>query len=341
MPDALRLTTDLVDPDQRSDLWREIHRPFFDTEPDDGILEGSLNTWLLGGMLLGEAAFNAQRCERGRRILRQGSLEDHYLVQLYLGGMGLKADCEDRILMAGPGDIYVFDLARMFNGRVDAGRTFSMVLPRVRLDRVANGRNLHGVVLKSGSPFVRLLSNFILDLPQVAGKVTSDEALAIEEAILALLTSALARHAPAASTSEPVLSHILRRRVLEFIDANLARPELGPAMLMRRFRVSRAHLYRMFAAEGGVATLVRERRLDAAYRELVRAGAQRPVAEVAHDFGFSGRSQFLRAFRAHFGMTPSDARFGSNTIPRADEGVASTQAHFARIAGRHGGREER
>ncbi|MDO8978200.1 MAG: helix-turn-helix transcriptional regulator, partial [Afipia sp.] len=109
--------------------------------------------------------------------------------------------------------------------------------------------------------------------------------------------------------------------------------ELGPAMLMSRFRVSRAQHYRMFAADGGVATLVRERRLEAAYREIMRPdSASRSITEIAHDLGFSSSGQFLRAFRARFAMTPSEARETGQALARADSKLSDLRARFAKQA---------
>jgi AraC-like DNA-binding protein len=103
-----------------------------------------------------------------------------------------------------------------------------------------------------------------------------------------------------------MLAQVPRRLVLEFIDSNLTEPKLGPALLMSRFRVSCADLYRMFAADGGVATPVRERRLEAAYRELMRSDRpSRSIVGIAYDLGFSSSGQFLRAFRHDTQRSPT------------------------------------
>ena len=60
---------------------------------------------------------------------------------------------------------------------------------------------------------------------------------------------------------------LLRRRMLDFVELHLTSPEIGPIVLMKQFNISRAHLYRMFASEGGVARIIRERRLDRSYRD--------------------------------------------------------------------------
>ncbi|WEK49973.1 MAG: helix-turn-helix domain-containing protein [Candidatus Kaistia colombiensis] len=173
-----------------------------------------------------------------------------------------------------------------------------------------------------------MLADFIVGLVDVAPDLAESGAPALEDAVVALLASALHHGAPDTPQEDPALAPVLRRRVLDFIDANLSEPELGPATLTRQFRVSRAHLYRMFEQDGGVAKVVRERRLDAAYRALLRPAAP-SIAQLAHDFGFSGSGQFQRAFRARFDITPGDARREGATSGVVNRTLAGVQQLFA------------
>ncbi|WP_378944003.1 helix-turn-helix domain-containing protein [Mesorhizobium sp. ANAO-SY3R2] len=322
--------------DQRTDYWRSVTRPLFDTMPDDSglhpSLEGAFSTRMIGPMMVGYANFNPQRYNRDRRIVSHSGLEDFYLVQLFTEGTCL-ADCEGTRMSITAGDVYIFDMGRTFTASVGAGSTLSVILRREQLDRVAGGRSLHGIQFKADQPLTRLLADFIIGLTDVAPVLDEIGAPALEDAAVALLASALQRSPSDTALQDPALTHVLRRRVLDFIDANLAEPELGPVLLMHRFRVSRAHLYRMFAADGGVAKVVRERRLDASYRVLVRPDASsRSITDIAYRFGFSGSSQFLRAFRARFDMTPSEARQEAAQPAMTDQRLAQVQARFAEYA---------
>ncbi|MGO4671861.1 helix-turn-helix domain-containing protein [Bosea sp. 2YAB26] len=333
--EELVLSTDMVEPDLRSDLWREISRPFFETtaHPDDrgAVLEGSIRSRALGALLIGPTSFNQQQYSRDRRTILQGGL-DQYFVQLFVAGT-LEADCEGEAISVGPGDICVFDLARTFRSRVRTGSTLSLVLPRERVDRVAGGRNLHGLVLRTGDPITRLLSDFIVSLSHVSPVMSDDDLRAIEESAIFLIASGLARHAPGIALQDPVLGNVLRQRILAFIEANLSDPGLNPAVLTSRFRVSRAHLYRMFAGDGGVATIIREKRLDASFRELASPAApSRSITQIAHEQGFSNSAQFHRAFRARFGMAPGEARDAAAARPFADQRLQHVQVHFDQYA---------
>lgn len=334
MQDELFLSTDLVEPCLRDDLWRTLSQPFFDTtrleDAEATTLEGSVRSRPLGSLLVGHTSFSRQQLRRDRRLILWSGV-DVYLVQLLLTGT-IDGDCDGQVMSVRSGDICVFDLARPMASSLSTGSTLSIVLPREPMDKATSGRSLHGTVLKAGMPLARLLADFIMSLSRAAADMASADALAIEEAAIALLSSGLARHAPERVTEDPILVSMLRRRVLDFITANLAVPELGPALLMRRFQVSRAHLYRMFQMDGGIASVIRDKRLDAAYRQLMRRGSRMSITGIAYDLGFSSSSHFLRAFQARFGVTPSDARQQGSSLTLSGRQTSDLQAHFARLA---------
>lgn len=334
MQPGLFLTTDVVDPQLRTDAWREITRPLFDTSPrlKKTLLEGSLTSRSIGGILIGPTTFNAQQYRRDQRIILRSGL-DSYLLQLFVEG-ALVGDCDGTAVSARPGDITVFDLARTFSSQVSPGSTISLILPRARIEKAAGGRSLHGAVLAFENPVTRLLADFIVGLSNAAPDLDRSDAIAMEDAVLDLLAAGISRRELGAEAAAAPLAKILRQRVLEFIDANLFEPELGPTLLMARFRVSRAHLYRMFTADGGVASVVRDKRLDAAYQELIGRGGgpQRSLTDMAYGLGFSSSAQFAKAFRARFSITPSEARQEGAAAGAGDLRPLDLQAHFAAYA---------
>ncbi|WP_165799278.1 helix-turn-helix domain-containing protein [Caulobacter zeae] len=232
---------------------------------------------------------------------------DQYCVQLLTSG-DLRGDCDGTAITASSGDICIFDLARPYVSEISSGARLTVIAPRQPIDRVAGGHSLHGLVLRADDPLARLLRNFIVDVHAVAGGLQADDSDAAEAALIEVLTMALARRrpeTPPAGASR--LGHRFRERMLEFIDSRLADPALNAETLMLRFGVSRANLYRLFAEDGGVASAIRDRRLDAAWLALVGTEAA-SVTEIALDLGFSSSGQFSRAFRGRFGVSPTKAR---------------------------------
>jgi AraC-like DNA-binding protein len=331
MHEQIFLSTDMVEPCLRSEIWRAINQPFYDVtlHPAAGresILEGSIRSQTVGTMLIGPTSFARQNLRRERHHILQGGL-DQYLLRLYIAG-DLHGNFEGRSVAVRPGDIVVLDLARRLAATSDGGATISVLLPRSRLDKVNGGSNLHGLVLKAEHPTTRLLGEFITSLATMAAGITSEEAATAEDAMVSLLANILNNYNRDVGIGDTNISRVLRQRLLQFIDDNLAEPALSPNLLLRRFRISRAHLYRMFTADGGVTTVIRDRRLDASYRALMQSSQRpRPITEIAFAFGFSSSGQFLRAFRSRFAMTPSEARHnGPKTL--IDQHIAGLQNHF-------------
>jgi AraC-like DNA-binding protein len=245
------------------------------------------------------------------------------MIQLFLEGSAA-GDCEGAYYRAGPGDICIRDLSQPFDSATTPGSTITVVVPRERIDRRLGGRLRHGCVLADGDPLTRLLADFMISLSKIADNLNEADALAVEDSVVELIVAvALRRRASAAS---PAAGQVLRPRILDFIDQHLFEPALGPGLLIKRFHVSRANLYRIFEADGGVASVIRNRRLDAALREL-SGPRRRSITDLSLDLGFSSSSQFARAFRARFNCTPSEVAAGQ--IALAPTGLDALRRHFA------------
>ena len=90
------------------------------------------------------------------------------------------------------------------------------------------------------------------------------------------------------------------------IDAMLSNPP-SIAELARLLRVSETRLKRSFSDTTGqaVGTYMTQRRLEAAW-DLVLMGL--PLAKVADEVGYASPEAFSKAFRRHYGCSPSSAR---------------------------------
>ncbi|AKJ26810.1 AraC family transcriptional regulator [Caldimonas brevitalea] len=112
---------------------------------------------------------------------------------------------------------------------------------------------------------------------------------------------------------DPSDSHTRRiNRVLDHIDAHLDGDlRLEPLAELAAF--SPFHFHRVFRAWTGetLQDFVRRRRLEAAGARL-RHVPQLRVTELALACGFASGEAFARAFRRHFGMSPSEWRDGGH-----------------------------
>ncbi len=103
------------------------------------------------------------------------------------------------------------------------------------------------------------------------------------------------------------------RRVLRHVQERLD-DDLSPADLADVAHFSRFHFHRVFRGLVGesVSEHVRRLRLERAAGELRRTGQK--VIDVALAAGYDAHEPFTRAFRAHFGMSPSDYRAAAEPI---------------------------
>ncbi|SNT00968.1 transcriptional regulator, AraC family [Sphingomonas laterariae] len=331
MPRSVRLSTDQIEPNLRDEFWRDISRPLFEVEllnGEDDALRGAFSSRPVAGLTVATTRFNAQRYRRDRRTIVESGL-DTYLVQVLVAGT-LRGDCEGRTITAATGDICIFDLARPYVTHADAGARVAISVPRVRIDQAVGRRNLHGLVLAATDPMARLLRGFIVDLHEVGGDLDGDDARAAETAMIEVLAAVVSRRRLDLPDAQGPLAQRLRERIEAYLDTQLTNPDLCVELILQEFQVSRAHLYRMFADDGGVASVIRNRRLDTAFHRLRTADAAgTSISEIAFELGFSSSAQFTRAFRARFDLSPSDAKQGSAGGSAEPGSVHGLQAHLA------------
>jgi AraC-like DNA-binding protein len=336
MDEDARLSTRMVDAAVRSEAWRDFTRPFFDAVPASRIatlpMHGEVGLRPLGSALLGLTGHSAQRQTRSRRTIVSGDYE-HCVIQLSLQGGSVGVFGEKQVRTR-TGDITLFDYARPFAIDIEAGKTLSMVLPRAPLETALAGRPAHGAVIRGASSMGRLIGQVMTSVDAVTGQLTSDEAEGAVDAILSLAARGVSGET-ALWAETPGGSRALREAIIRHIQDNLRDPALGPAALMTRFNVSRAHLYRLFENDGGVMTLIRKRRLDAFYRALTRPEKHAAtVAALAREWGFSSVDQLQRNFRARFGVTPTEAREDGYSLSVGDRSVSQLQSRITDFARR-------
>jgi len=183
------------------------------------------------------------------------------------------------------------------------------------------------LVLQAADPFTGLLHRYLVDLHETAGGLKPEDLRAMEAVTVDLITSVISRRREGPSRQSSSADRI-RQRMLQFIEDHISDPQLGPELLMRHFQMSRAHLYRFFAEQGGVASVIRNRRLDAAYRMLTNpASGRHTITEVAHEFGFADGGHLTRAFTKRFAVAPSRVRPGI-WLPEAGTGAGYLQSHL-------------
>ncbi|PHY19036.1 hypothetical protein CSW59_11455 [Caulobacter sp. BP25] len=310
--------------------YAEAISPVFDTRLRD-VDDAGPDLWIssinVGPMLLGYAKMSGGTYSYGRdhrKIAATGL--DLILVQIIAQGadrrQAHRGDIETKV-----GDICLLDLTRPFQSETQFCGNFSLAIPREALAaRDRDLDDLHGLVLRHDTPAARLLKGHVETLWNMAGAISMQDAPAVGRATIDLL-SGLALPASDRQAARLAISESRITQIRRFIDANLDDPRLGPETLCRRFGLSRASLYRLFAPLGGVREHIQGRRLRRAFDVLTDpAFAHLPLSHVAETHGFSAWSSFARAFKARFGLSPGEAReVGAAAAMRALSAVAQDQ----------------
>ncbi|MDX3906313.1 MAG: helix-turn-helix domain-containing protein [Pigmentiphaga sp.] len=102
-------------------------------------------------------------------------------------------------------------------------------------------------------------------------------------------------------------------RAEAFIAERLGDPGLDAAMVARAMGLSVRQLHRLFAhRDRSVTQWIWDKRLERAHQELANHRMKRlSIGDIADRWGFASQAHFSRAFRARYGMTPTQHRRGA------------------------------
>lgn len=123
-----------------------------------------------------------------------------------------------------------------------------------------------------------------------------------------VLTMVGADPQPSRPAANPL--ELLLQRIKDFIETNVARPDLTIAMIARRMGCSVRYVYRAFEVDCLTPSdYIWDLRLRRAAAQLREAGGYAgEISEIAFALGFSSSAHFSRTFRNRYGLSPSQWR---------------------------------
>jgi AraC-like DNA-binding protein len=243
----------------------------------------------------------AQTLSRGPAEIARGT--NQLLIWVQLSGES-DANYAGRPCKLCPGDVVILDYTREIFVRAPDFASIYVMIERNMVPPAFLTPSTHGTLFAATSGPGQILYRAVESLFQTMDALTLAEANAALEALITMtagmLESELARQAARDSSGDPLLD-----KALAFIDRNISRSDLAPALLEKSLPLSRSSLYRLFEPLGGVRSAILQRRLERAIRALLTGTAARPpLRAIAYDHGFSSEEQCSRAFRTRFGITP-------------------------------------
>ena len=249
----------------------------------------------------------AHRPPSGPRAI--GRAETELVVALQHGAPGTITQGDSEVALAA-GDFVIFEAARPFDVRSE-GQVVCFVVPRhaVGLSRPDLTR-LTGMAVRGDQGLGALVSSFLSGLaaegadwePEV-GERLAGKAM---DLLAGLAAEEFVNHRDGGTEFDARTTLLLR--IKSYIMEHLPDPDLTPELIAHAHRISVRYLHKLFQDEElTVGRLIQRCRLEKCREELRRGGQATPgVSAVAQRWGFSHPTHFTRAFRAAYGMSPSE-----------------------------------
>ncbi|MGX1317340.1 AraC-like DNA-binding protein/mannose-6-phosphate isomerase-like protein (cupin superfamily) [Bradyrhizobium sp. USDA 377] len=282
-------------------------------------------TTMAGNALLVDSRVTDLEYDRTPAHIARGGM-DHYHITLCLEGE-MRFSSGRREVTLGPGDIVLLDMGQpnrtVLRGGGSRTRLRAIILQRAMLaPRLAHPDSATAVLLPSDHPHARLLASHYAALALPPEPEAGNVEVTVE-AIADLMAAAAGGTADIAAGVERAERHLYLAMIKRHIASHLS-DALTADELCRQFQISRASLYRLFEADGGLAHYVGEQRLNLALRLMISPAWQdKRLIDLAVELRFSSDSTFIRAFRRKFGLTPGELRELAETWLR-DTGAVPT-----------------
>ncbi|SAL50415.1 AraC family transcriptional regulator [Caballeronia udeis] len=213
--------------------------------------------------------------------------------------------------------LIVFDLDQPFRVERSGCHLLTMFIPRDVVEAAFPGADsIHGRVVEHGAPLTQLVVNHALALSRDLPKMGAAQAAHELDAGAQLLLAAFRKQASLTGDARAAVQAAVMSQVRRYVEANLNEPDLSPSSVVDALQLKRATIYRWFEHEGGLGAYIRNRRLRAAADELVRF-PRLQILDIAFGLGFKSASDFTRAFRRAYGMSPQDTRARALELQRA------------------------
>jgi len=323
---ALHFRTAGLPDDEALAHWREVMAPLFrirQARYTRTVPRGDLSVVVVGEIIVNRCTFNVQHISRDPELI--AATPDHLVLQYYRSG-GFRGVIAGQPVCIVRGQVAVADLGQEIDADTARSDTIGLSVPRALLGAV----DPSALRWQLDAPRNRLLGGYMSSLPKRLARANASAAPALTAELAALLERVFAP-GPLEPAAALIASHRTQlEKALAVIEAHLGEADLAPGFIAEQIGTSRATLFRLFAPMGGIMRYVQERRLLALLDTLNDPLDRRPLARIGSAHGFTSPAALSRAFRAHFGVTPSDwrRRRVARDLEERDHSAAPSHAHW-------------
>jgi len=261
------------------------------------------------GMRLTDCTASARVCgTRGRAQIAHDDGAYLTVVMIAAGTETLRFG-DDRELRLTEGMFTLWDSTRpMAFETGDTLRQMSLLVPEAELlRRMPRVRSLVGRPMDGRRGAGGLFVDHFCTLMKRVGELPPARRKEVLDTSLDILTVSLGEQP---ELPPPRLRRMLLEQVLRHIETRLGDPSLDVASLARAAGMTERNVHKLFEdTEMTVSSHIRNRRLAMCRRDLEGTTlAARQIAEIARHWGFADASHFSKAFRATYGLSPTEFR---------------------------------
>jgi AraC-like DNA-binding protein len=293
----------------RETIWNSVVRVEIEHQPEPENIAARGEITSFGRLTICSMRSNATSVQRTARLAKD-DLAPSVFLALQLSGSNMVVQAGREAVLR-PGDLALYDTTvpyTLFNGSGIHQHCFRIPVADLALPPGVIGE-VTALRLSPDRPVADLAATYFGRLatnPTVFGAGAEAIGQPSIELVRALITTQL----PDPSLAREPLAETLQLRVMEYVRANLAEPDLTAAAIAAKHHISVRHLYNILARSGiSLGDWVRAQRLEQCRRDLAKPGANSvTIAFIAQRWGFADATNFGRTFKAAYGMSPREWR---------------------------------
>ena len=298
------------------DSWQKqvshAQLPWQVSVPDKSRFAASVRYRHLDWLRIAEFRVVGMEGRRPENYYESGDGGDHVGVLINLAGQMVCRYDDGEVVALGPGELLLWDSKRAHGfDAIGPAHDLSLLVPRCRVPKElvkAAERSTTAIRASAGTGLVRIATEQLRAITRELAHLTDRQLSVACANFVDTLDVAVD---PLAGDGRPTARASLANRVGRYIELHLDDPNLSPVALAAAHDVSVRTLHLAFGETGTtVSRLIRDKRLQASYRDLVRAGSGSTVTDIAFRWGFSDAAHFSRNFKLAFGVPPSKVLAG-------------------------------
>lgn len=295
----------VVESETDREIWMQSWSPIRNITPIDSnksLTGNACDIRVVGDAVLSNLNVTPHAFQRTERHVAETG--DYISVFVCEGGWTVR-EFESGPVFSRPQHLHITDFAHPCRGLRFQGKIRGLLLPRCAIG-LSPSKAEPAFSISAHTPIGRILYPAFAELFQVGDGADDATFAKMVQTFAALLRDLLVLNLEEESAG-PVLRRAQFLAIRRHIETHLSDVEFQPDRIYSYFGVSRSTLYRMFLPFGGVRRYIQDRRMQRAVIDLATHPYHRgAIREAADRWGFSSESNFGRAVRDTFGVSPSE-----------------------------------